>query len=175
MRTIDGQIGGLMDQSFTLIWFLTTAFYEASFVTKFGRKTGGGGGARPHPPASPLATALAGDNHAKLIFSRSLWREVVYEVFQFFLSRLLAEFNLQLIFSSTVTVLVRLSVQTQRILKLRHVVLQAQRQSLKQFTSHFAVKLGIDWTLMTLEHIKERIAFFLWRLHCLIVRQNIRL
>ena len=58
----------------------------------------GGGGARPHPPASPLATALAGDNHAKLIFSRSLWREFVYEVFQFFLSRLLAEFNLQLIF-----------------------------------------------------------------------------
>ena len=36
MRTTDGQTDGLMDQSFKLTWFLTTAFYETSVVTKFG-------------------------------------------------------------------------------------------------------------------------------------------
>ena len=44
-RTTDEQTDGLMDQSFTLTWFLTTTvFYEASVVKNFGEKLGGGGG-----------------------------------------------------------------------------------------------------------------------------------
>ena len=39
VRTTDGQTDGLMDQLFTLTWFLTTVFYEASVVTKFCGKT----------------------------------------------------------------------------------------------------------------------------------------
>ena len=50
VRTTDGQTDGLMDQLFTLTWFLTTAFYEASVVTKFCGKTGA---PRPLPLLRP--------------------------------------------------------------------------------------------------------------------------
>ena len=59
MWTTDGQTDGLMDQSFTLTWFLTTTFYEASVVTaKLGSRT---------PPAIPLATALVNPAEAEKI------------------------------------------------------------------------------------------------------------
>ena len=71
-----------------------------------------------------------------------------------------------------------------------HVVLQTQSQSLKQLTPHFAVELGIDWTMKDWNTSKNALLLerdagmfqpivtsFLWRTsalsaHC-IVRLNI--
>ena len=48
MRKTDGRTDGLMNQSFTLTWSVTTAFYEAVVATKLGKKLA----APPH--ATPL-------------------------------------------------------------------------------------------------------------------------